>query len=976
MQYRTSFVTFFIFALFSGFIFSSCTPSTMTQNQSTDTVTKSPNDSRKYKTLTLPNQLEVMLVSDPSSDQAAVSMDIWTGQINDPPSRQGLTHFLEHMLFLGTEKYPDPEEFGEFLSAHGGYANAYTAFEDTNFFFSIQNEYLEGAVDRFVQFFISPKFSAEFVEREINAVNSEHNKNIKDDRRRIYRILKETSNPEHPFHQFATGNLDSLLGENKDFKSLRQDLIRYFEENYSANRMKLVVVAKASIPQLEELVKAHFSAIENKHLPEKSYEDTPIIVKDELPRKIQIEPVKSMRQLRLSFPMPSYRQYYRSKPGSVISQLLGDEGEGSVLSYLKQKGWINTLSAGIGFRTRDFSKFGVEMTLTPDGLNHTSEIVATVFEYIELIKQSSNLQTYFSEMKKMAEIGFRFREKEDPIDYARYLAATMQEVPAEDAVVSRWLYDEYRPDLVNEILSYLNPENLQMVQVAPQMETDRKEKWYGIDYAVKEIDQEQIESWKKVEANPRLALPEPNPFIPDNVELNDSSIKEPYPVLLQDSPSLRIWYKADDTFNVPKANIQVQMATRDAYQTAKKAAMTKLFVLQLKDQLNEFTYPASLAGLNFSLSNSIQGLNINVSGYSENIYLLIERIVRGMKTFKAEPDRFDIFKNQIRERRQNQKLAQAYQRITYESYYLLSDPMWHTDDYLSVIDSIRLKEFEAFVPELLSRLKIEMLSHGNLTVEETRKIGKLFRTEFGPMADATIETTKEKTIQVPVTPDYHYQIQVEDVNSAIEYQFQVGPRSPKQSVTLDMIQQILEKPFYHQLRTIEQLGYLVWSGFRQSNNVESFYFIIQSGVQDPVYLQERIEAFIKSFTPEMQSLSDQEFEKYRKALISKREEPPKNLGEESHRYWSEISNKSYHFKRLDKEIETLKALQVKDVIDLYEKAFVNADTKRDIAIHGFGKNDPLRQGKGQSINDASKFKKTMPAYPPFETTVNVQEYAN
>ncbi|MDX5334940.1 MAG: insulinase family protein, partial [Marinobacter sp.] len=90
--------------------------------------TKSPNDPNEYRFLELDNGLRVILASDPDADKAAASMNVAVGSGNDPADREGLAHFLEHMLFLGTEKYPDPGEYQQFIRSHGGSHNAFTAF--------------------------------------------------------------------------------------------------------------------------------------------------------------------------------------------------------------------------------------------------------------------------------------------------------------------------------------------------------------------------------------------------------------------------------------------------------------------------------------------------------------------------------------------------------------------------------------------------------------------------------------------------------------------------------------------------------------------------------------------------------------------------------------------------------------------------------------------------------------------------------
>ena len=97
----------------------------------------SPNESRSYRGLILPNQLKVVLVSDPEADKAGAALDVNVGQFSDPSELPGLAHFCEHMLFLGTEKYPNENEYSEYLSKHGGYSNAFTDKENTDYHFEV-----------------------------------------------------------------------------------------------------------------------------------------------------------------------------------------------------------------------------------------------------------------------------------------------------------------------------------------------------------------------------------------------------------------------------------------------------------------------------------------------------------------------------------------------------------------------------------------------------------------------------------------------------------------------------------------------------------------------------------------------------------------------------------------------------------------------------------------------------------------------
>lgn len=70
------------------------------------------------------------------------------GYMSDPDDLPGLAHFCEHMLFLGTEKYPNENDYTKFLSEHGGGSNASTTTERTTYYFDVTPEYFPGALDR------------------------------------------------------------------------------------------------------------------------------------------------------------------------------------------------------------------------------------------------------------------------------------------------------------------------------------------------------------------------------------------------------------------------------------------------------------------------------------------------------------------------------------------------------------------------------------------------------------------------------------------------------------------------------------------------------------------------------------------------------------------------------------------------------------------------------------------------------------
>lgn len=191
------------------------------------------NDHRSYKVLVLPNnQLRVVLISDSNVTEAAAAMNVNAGSFNDPMEVDGLAHFCEHMLFLGTKKYPDKSEYSNFLSTNGGYDNAYTDMQNTNYYFSVNLDALEEALDRFAQFFIAPLFNKNSTFGEMKAVNSEYDKDFNSPGWKFFQLTKNVSNPQHPFSRFSIGSIETL-----NLNNITDILIKYYTSSYSANQV-------------------------------------------------------------------------------------------------------------------------------------------------------------------------------------------------------------------------------------------------------------------------------------------------------------------------------------------------------------------------------------------------------------------------------------------------------------------------------------------------------------------------------------------------------------------------------------------------------------------------------------------------------------------------------------------------------------------------------------------------------------------
>ena len=79
----------------------------MTQRE----IIKSKNDQRHYAAITLDNKMECLLIQDTDAELSSAALSMGVGSFKDPLTSQGIAHYLEHMLFMGTEKYPDENDY-------------------------------------------------------------------------------------------------------------------------------------------------------------------------------------------------------------------------------------------------------------------------------------------------------------------------------------------------------------------------------------------------------------------------------------------------------------------------------------------------------------------------------------------------------------------------------------------------------------------------------------------------------------------------------------------------------------------------------------------------------------------------------------------------------------------------------------------------------------------------------------------------
>uniref|UniRef100_A0A7S2SI11 Insulin-degrading enzyme n=1 Tax=Rhizochromulina marina TaxID=1034831 RepID=A0A7S2SI11_9STRA len=767
---------------------------------------------------------------------------------------------------------------------------------------------------------------------------------------------------------------------------LRTRLLEFHARYYSANVMRLVLLGRESLDDLQALAIRFFAAIENKAVDPPQHPKDPF-TPAELGKRLDVVPVKESRSIELSWLLPSIRDKYRTSPQSILSHLLGHEGPGSILSLLKARGWANGLSAGPSDAQEAFCIFSVSVDCTDEGIANSEGVISVVYQYLARLKAEGVQPWVFEECRDIAAMNFRFKSKSKPMQYTTAIATNMQALPADLTLAGYALFFDFSIEDINALSSALTPENMLVTVVSKACEgtTDQEEQWYGTKYKLADLSAELQTQWRHPEAiDPMLQLPAKNAFIPTDFALRSPPATGPMaePALIHRDDQLLVWFKHDNTFSKPKANFLAQLQTPAVNDSPEAMAKTMLYMDMVDEELNEYAYAADIAGLHFQVSAIREGVELLVFGYNHKLINLLTRVV---ETLASPALSLPVF-NRIKERKikglRNLSYSQPYQQAMRNQVLCQESPRWSVEDRLAALEEVSLEDLRYFGPQVLRRALLEVLVHGNATPAEALAGAQVVASTIAsarPFQGHACGAMRVRVVEFPLGPEgcvYRRQaLNPAEKNSAIEVTFQISDQDPPGgfdvSARLQLLMHLVKEPCFNELRTKEQLGYIVFSGIVASvGRVLNARFIVQSEVMDPKGLDDRIEAFLVFFRDFLETMSDEEFATNRQAVVDRHLEKPKNLNEETNEIWPEIQLGRYEFGWLPKRAEVVKTLSKADILAFFDQYIgVEAAQRRKLSVQIFGSIFPLpdqgaiQAGDAEVLEDPAVFKASHPLLP-------------
>ena len=884
----------------------------------------------------LPNGLKALLVSDPEAEKSSAALGVNIGSLIDPPTEFGLAHFCEHLLFMGTKKYPSENEYEEYLSKNGGESNASTDIDKTIYYFDVDNDAFEGAVDRFAQFFICPTFNEGSVKRELNAVNSEFSKNKNSDIWRLDQLFRSQLPEESPFNKFSTGNLETL-----NHPDIRDRLLKMYNQYYSSEIMNLVLYSNLPMDNLIKLVDDLFTLVpkrENLVMP--VYDKVKPYTEKNLGFFYKILPVKDEDILKFIWLLPFCKNYH-AKPLNFLTSLFGHEGPNTLTSSLKKDNLITDLVTSKEHYAKTFSTFEIEIKLTKKGFKNYKEVILRVLKYIKTIQEKPLNERYFNEEKDITQLDFDYSDKKKPIDFTEEYAESLMLYEPEDIFTGEDLYKEFNKELIRKYLDLLNLDNLiiSFISKLLEKECNLTEKWYGTKYAKEKmnITKEEIDSYK---CNHVFDYPPENNFYPRNFDIfpiEEDKKMQKYPEKILDEQNCKVWFLQDQIFKLPKGRIKVKINFPKNLchnSDIKNMALAHLLKKIIKLELTEIIYMASEAKLDFKIKIYYNYLKIFIEGFNDSLKRGLEIILNKIQNLNLNTEKYkEILDLQIKEyikKNKNFFLKTSYEVTHVYMKKLLKYPSIDTRDLIEYLSNskITIEDLSTFKNNMFLETQSNWLIQGNIKKENALEIVQMCNEIF--KIDTKKKITKSfyqnRTIQLKQNNNYIFYLKnpnEEEEDSSLYFVHQFGRLVGEEKQYLYILYSILSDKFYDTLRTKETLGYIVYLTYETINEVQHLIGVIQSSVKDPEFCSSRVRNFFKNMEKEIKELSDEDFKTHVKNRLVEETKKDRDLEQQFNKNWFEIRWGRLKFNINELHAEYLKKCTKEGLIKFYEKYFCN-----------------------------------------------------
>jgi len=810
---------------------------------------------RKTAKIRLANGLEAYIISDPKADQSAAAIGVEAGSWNDPAEYPGMAHFCEHMLFRGSQKFPNQSEFFNLVGDSNGHTNAYTAPNRTVYMFSSCDESFLSLLERFAHFFIDPLFDPSGIEHEMHAVDQEFAKNVENDGWREYMVFKETGNPNHPNAQFSIGN-------SKTLSNIPQAALKkWHAQYYIAQKMHLVLYSPLPLDALKEHARNLFGAVAS-HPPTAFDETMPLASDGQKGHFIYIQPFQQKQILTLYWELPPGLSNDASKSADLLCYTLNRGQPYSLFEQLKKDGYINNLAVGIEEPGNKYHRFiQIQIDLTSQGLENVNDVIYRSFQAINGLKKNPIPVYLFQEMNQIAQLNYQYQSRMDAFAFAEALGDTICDEPIQTFPRETILASRYDAEKIAQIVQILTPENCMYflqadcakINIAP----DRRERWVGAQYTIQQIPASQLQVWAEAPLHQNIRIAGPNLFIPTNFDLvsSENDPKTMVPLLIQQDDSGEAYYSRSAEFNAPHAAFYFHVLTPQINSSARSCCLVNLYLHYLTERLHSALSSAAAAGLQTSIAIDQDRLTCAIYGFSDKAPVFLQEVLKQLAVPPPTPSQFEQYHSKLAK-----SLANSTKNLAvYQAWDLIRTIIRQNtptqQQELEALKTISYDDFCEYLHHLFDQTYVKAMFCGNLSLKDAESAWLDVRHLLSGSPYPKENHPPKKILALPKDQGpfvIHEKTSVHG-NAALLL-LDLGNFSFERRAAQEILSAALKEAFFNTLRSKQKTGYIAQSQHQEIELRLFQYFFVQSNSHHPEDLLYRFEQFLESFSDDIQEI--------------------------------------------------------------------------------------------------------------------------
>ena len=833
------------------------------------------NETRIFDTEILKNGIKTVYVYDKDTDKTSVTVSVNIGSYSNPKEFQGLAHFLEHMLFLGSKKYPDEKYFNNNIKKYGGFSNAWTNMFETVYYFSVFNDGIEYLMDIFSRFFIDPLFNEDAVQREINAVNSEHQKNINDDNWREHQIIKNLANKDNKWNAFGCGSNKTMNN-----KTIRKAMIKFYNQFYVSENISICIISNIDIKNQKKLLKSTFGNIPTKLKKEITIQKP---IYNNFGKTFQMIPLSDIQRIKYIWEInPGFTE--TNKIYKIILELLTMLNKNSLINFLKVNGLAEYCYVHI---EEEVGLFILNINLTKLGLTKLNLIDGYVNYTINNLF-SKDLTKIIEYYRKIFQLLFDNYDKIDSLTKSNILAVNMHKYNLNELLSGPMLIPNISLKINNTIKQQFSKCIKLLISQDNKIINKIIDENYGTVYG-------EITNIYSPEIPFNLEFNIDNPFLDLKIQKNlklDENLETP--IFIKN----RFWFSGVTKFNEDIIKGALIFNNPKYFNTPKSYIYTVLAIGCLSFYLNQEL--SNILMLQFDISLSVNNIyNSIILQYSclNDPIKLNQFIDKTLQLIKSPviPDK--IIESNIMLLKENYLNVNNTNPWEYSSYYMSSKSIendYFIETLIKEIEKINKKELLNFISTLFDNSSLSVLFCGALYNDQLPKnIPLIEKGILLPQYNFTkIELPKDITLFHP---------NKEEKSNCVTITYELGNFEPNKWVHTFMTYLILEQPFFEELRTKKQLGYLV--KFSLLNHGDNYYIVqkIQSDKNCKILLNE-INNFNITIIDIINKINLDEWKISANNYLNEKEN---SLSDIFNKFFSEIINRKYLFNRKQILIQNL-----------------------------------------------------------------------